>query len=57
MRCGSKCFIVEIEVNGEKKTKPVTARTPVEARKTIRLEYGGDAHIISVVEEQRKEPK
>ncbi|MFS0864858.1 hypothetical protein [Fredinandcohnia sp. 179-A 10B2 NHS] len=53
MRCGAKCFLVELEVNGEKQSKIVTARTPVDARKTIRLEYGGDAQILSVVEEKK----
>ena len=54
MRCGSKCFLVEMEVNGEKQVKPVTARTPVDARKTIRLEYGAEAQILSVLEEKKK---
>ncbi|UPG65214.1 hypothetical protein [Metabacillus endolithicus] len=53
MRCGSKCFLVEIEMNGEKQIQSVTARTPVEARKTIRLEYGAEAHILKVKEEKR----
>ncbi|MDT8862593.1 hypothetical protein N0O92_20545 [Alkalihalobacillus sp. MEB130] len=53
MRCGSKCFIVEIEIKGEKQTKSVTARTPVDARKTIRLEYGAEVQIRSVREEKR----
>ncbi|WP_332632647.1 hypothetical protein [Halalkalibacter flavus] len=53
MRCGSKSFLVEMEVKGEKQTKSVTARTPVDARKTIREEYGAEAQIISVVEEKR----
>ena len=54
MRCGSKCFLVEMEVNGEKQVKPVTARTPVDARKTIRLEYGAEAQILSVREEKKR---
>ena len=33
MQCGAECFLVEIEVNGEKQTKQVKARTPVAARK------------------------
>ncbi|WP_169891107.1 hypothetical protein [Litchfieldia alkalitelluris] len=53
MRCGSKCFLVEMEVNGEKKLKSVTARTPVDARKTIRLEYGAKAQILTVKEEKK----
>ena len=54
MRCGSKCFLVELEIKGEKQIKPVTARTPANARKTIRLEYGAEAQVLSVVEEKKK---
>ena len=53
MRCGSKCFMVEFELNGEKQIKPVVARTPVEARKTIRLEYGSEPQILTVREEKK----
>lgn len=52
MRCGSKCFTVEFELNGEKESKPVVARTPVEARKRIRLEYGAGPQILTVREEK-----
>nr|WP_198044781.1 hypothetical protein [Lysinibacillus timonensis] len=54
MRCGSKCFLVEMEVDGKKVVKSVTARTPVQARKTIRLEYGEGPEILSVIEESKK---
>ncbi|MBU9723854.1 MULTISPECIES: hypothetical protein [Bacillaceae] len=54
MRCGSKCFIVELEIEGEKQRKSVTARTPVDARKTIRNEYGKGIEIISVLEEKKR---
>ncbi|WP_246943403.1 hypothetical protein [Bacillus pinisoli] len=54
MRCGTRCFTVEMEVNGEKHVKIVTARTPVEARKTIRIEYGADAKIVTVLEDKKK---
>lgn len=53
MKCGSKCFLVEIELNGEKKTKRINERTPVGARKAIRRQYGADAIIISAVAEKR----
>ncbi|WP_202595382.1 hypothetical protein [Halalkalibacter okhensis] len=53
MRCGSKCFLVEMEIEGEKHTKSVTARTPVDVRKTIRKKYGNEAKVISVIEEKR----
>lgn len=52
MKCGSKCFLVEVELNGEKQTKRINARTPVSARKVIRGQYGADAVIISAVEEK-----
>ncbi|MGG4467666.1 hypothetical protein ABER68_06555 [Paenibacillus alvei] len=54
MRCGAKCFLVELEINGEKQVKPINARTPVDARKTIRFEYGAEANILSVRSEKRK---
>lgn len=48
MRCGARCFTVELETEGQKKSIPVIARTSVEARKAIRIEYGKAATIISV---------
>lgn len=54
MRCGAKCFLVEIEVKGNKEVESVNARTPVEARKTIRNEYGRDVRILSVIEAKKK---
>ncbi len=54
MRCGSKCFIVEMDVKGEMRREFVTARTPVDARKTIRSEYGTNAQILSVKEKNRE---
>ena len=48
MRCGAKCFIVELEVKGRKEVKRVTARTPADARKAVRLEYGAEAAILTV---------
>lgn len=52
MRCGTKRYIAEIELNGEKLKKPIIARTPAEARKSIRKTYGKDTVIYSVVEEK-----
>ncbi|WP_202617827.1 hypothetical protein [Bacillus dakarensis] len=54
MRCGSKCFLVEMEVLGEKRTQPVIARTPAEARKKIRLQYDAEVQVLSVREEKNK---
>lgn len=48
MRCGEKCFLVEIETDGELLTKTVNARTPAEARKTIRKEHGVRTPVLSV---------
>lgn len=53
MWCGAKCFIVEMEINGEKKRQPVNARTPAGARKVIRSKYGKETEIFSVREEKR----
>lgn len=54
MKCGAKCFVVEMELDGTKKTKQVHARTPISARKVIRAAYGRDANILSVKEEKRR---
>jgi len=53
MRCGAKRFLAEIEASGEKQIKPVLARTPAEARKNIRKQYGAETHILSVREEKQ----
>ena len=52
MQCGAKCFLVEVEHNGEKKRIPVKAKSAVNARKTIRLQYEEAVKIISVKEEK-----
>ena len=52
MQCGAKCFIVEIEQDGELKRVPVKARTSVQARKTVRLQFEEAAKIISVKAEK-----
>lgn len=48
MQCGAKCFIVELEIDGEVKKESVISRTPVSARKTIRRAYGKNANILTV---------
>lgn len=53
MLCGSKCFFVEMEGNGKKDTKSIIARTPAEARKTVRKKFGKKIEIISVREGKR----
>lgn len=53
MKCGSKCFLIEMELDGETIIKRINERTPVSARKVIRKQYGADAVIISAVEEKR----
>ena len=52
MQCGAKCFLVEVELNGEKKVVPVKARTSVLARKTVRVQYEDAVKILSVKEEK-----
>lgn len=53
MLCGSKCFLVEVELGEGKKTKQVTARNSIGARKVIRGEYGAEVNILSVKERKR----
>ncbi|GGE57163.1 hypothetical protein GCM10011391_40070 [Pullulanibacillus camelliae] len=53
MRCGAKCFVAEMEVDGQKQVRPVTARTPADVRKTIRLEYGTGVTVLSVKEKRK----
>ncbi|MFB5086989.1 hypothetical protein PGC35_07170 [Psychrobacillus sp. PGGUH221] len=48
MKCGAKCFVVEAEINDKLQTIPVTARTAIQARKVVRLEFGEQLKIISV---------
>jgi len=50
MMCGSRCFLVEMKLDGIKVVKRVTARTPVGARKVIRGKYGDVVEILSVKE-------
>ena len=52
MQCGAKCFLVEIELNGEKKTIPVKARTSILARKTVRVQYEDAVKIVLVKEDK-----
>lgn len=52
MQCGAKCFIVEVELAGEKKSFPVTARSSVQARKAVRLQYEDMVKIVSVRSER-----
>lgn len=48
MKCGAKCFTVHAEINGKLQKLPVTARTSIQARKVVSLEYGDQLKIISV---------
>lgn len=54
MRCGAKCFLVEIEKDNEQRRKYVTARTPAGARKVIRSAFGENVTILTVREEKRQ---
>ncbi|WP_453993801.1 hypothetical protein [Bacillus nitroreducens] len=53
MRCGAKCFLVEMEVDGKTVVKSINARTPAEARKNIRNEIGAETKILTVKEEKK----
>ena len=46
--CGSKCFLVELELDGTKQIKQVTARNHIGARRVIRREYGAKVEILSL---------
>jgi len=48
MICSAKRFQAHIEINGEHKVTSVVARTPAEARKSIRKHFGRHTNIISV---------
>lgn len=48
MKCGAKCFIVELEIAGEIAQKKVISRTPVSARRTIRNKYRKEVNILTV---------
>lgn len=48
MKCGAKCFTVEVDINGKMQSIPVTARTSIQARKALTLEYGKEIKIIAV---------
>ncbi|MEH7383587.1 hypothetical protein V7138_24220 [Bacillus sp. JJ1533] len=54
MRCGAKCFQVEIETDGKTHCKSVTARTPAEARKSIRKKFGAETRILAVKAERNE---
>jgi hypothetical protein len=53
MMCGSKCFLVEMKLDGTRQTKQVTARNSIGARKVIRGKYGAGVDILSVREEKK----
>lgn len=50
MVCGSKCFVIEFEKGGKRKSERVIARTPAKARKVLRRKMGTNSNIISVKE-------
>ncbi|WP_165439168.1 hypothetical protein [Bacillus timonensis] len=53
MRCGAKCFLVEIEVDGKAQLESINARTPAKARKSIRKKHGSETQILAVKEEKK----
>jgi hypothetical protein len=53
VKCGARRYQVEAEVNGEKQSKSILARTPAEARKKFRSTFGADAQINTVKEIKR----
>lgn len=53
MRCGAKCFQVQMDIDGKEEIKSTNARTPAEARKFIRAQLGEKVRILSVRERKR----
>ena len=53
MLCGSKCFLVEMDLDGTRQIKRVTARNSIGARKVVRGEFGAGVSILSVKEKKR----
>ncbi len=53
MQCGAKCFVVEYEQNGEIKTMPIIARTPVQVRKVFKNEVQDDVKIVKITKKSR----
>ncbi|MEK4627458.1 hypothetical protein MKZ17_04335 [Solibacillus sp. FSL R7-0682] len=51
MQCGAKCFIVEVEQDGLTKRIPVKARSPILARKTVRMLFEDAVEIVFVKED------
>jgi len=48
VRCGTKCFMVTVEKDDEKKVYEIPARSQMDARKISRRRYGEDVVIHSV---------
>lgn len=53
MQCGAKCFIVQVERDGKVESMPVTARSSVQARKTVRLQYEDVVKVLTVREDKK----
>jgi len=49
MRCGAKCFQVVLEIDNKRINREVNARTPANARKIIKQQYGEAAKIHSAI--------
>ena len=53
MQCGAKCFIVQVERDGKVESMPVTARSSVQARKKVRLQYEDVVKVLTVREDKK----
>lgn len=53
MRCGAKCFQIEIALQNNRKITSVNARTPANARRLIKKKYGSHVTIISAIEKRQ----
>jgi len=54
VKCGAKCFLVEVEKDGIVETIAVDARTAVSARKVIRKQLGDAVKIVAVKADKKK---
>ncbi|MFC4984458.1 hypothetical protein ACFPFV_03765 [Salinicoccus siamensis] len=49
MRCGTKCFIVTIEMDQQTFVEEIGARSQAEARKMTRHHYGNEAKVKRII--------
>ncbi|WP_342388425.1 hypothetical protein [Salinicoccus bachuensis] len=53
MRCGTECFIVTFEKDGDVYTKEARAKSQIEARRMVSSRYGADSRIKKIVKKYK----